>query len=55
MFWTYGENGRGLVGEENSRIQCEMCEVDRKAMKGMELSERIVYVCAWVSSLGYSF
>ena len=25
--WIHGENGRGLVGEEKSRIQCERCEV----------------------------
>ena len=36
MIWTHGENGGGPVGEENSRIQYERCEVERKAMNGMD-------------------
>ena len=31
-----GENGGWPVGKENSRIQCEMCEAERKAMNGMD-------------------
>ena len=34
--WTQGENGRGPVGEENSKIQCERCEVERKATNRMD-------------------
>ena len=34
MVWRQGENGP--VGEENSRIRCERCEVERKAMNGMD-------------------
>ena len=30
--WTHGGNGGGPVGEENGRIQCERCEVERKAI-----------------------
>ena len=36
MDWTHEENGGGLVSEENSMIQCERCEVEWKAMKGMD-------------------
>ena len=35
MVWTHEENEGGLVGEETSRIQCERCEVERKAKNGM--------------------
>ena len=36
VVWTHGENGRGLVGEENSKIQCERLEIEWKAMNGMD-------------------
>ena len=32
MVWTHGVNGGRLVGEENSRIHCE---VERKSRNGM--------------------
>ena len=36
MAYTHGENGRGLISEENSRIQCERCEVQRKTTNGID-------------------
>ena len=36
VIWTHGENGGGPVGEENSSIQYERCEVKRKAMNRMD-------------------
>ena len=36
VVWKHRENGGGQVGEENSRIQCERCEVGRKGTKGMD-------------------
>ena len=36
VVWTHVENGRGPVGEKNSRIRCERCEVERKTMSGMD-------------------
>ena len=36
MDWTHTDNGRGPVGEENSRIRCENCEVERKVTNGMD-------------------
>ena len=35
-WFVHGENGGGLVGEENSRIQCKRSEVERKAINGMD-------------------
>ena len=29
-------NGGGRVREENNRIQCKRCEVERKATNGMD-------------------
>ena len=34
--WTHTENRGGPVSEENIRIQCERCEVERKAMNGVD-------------------
>ena len=35
VVWTHEEKGGGLIGEENSRIQCERCEFEKKDTKGM--------------------
>ena len=34
--WIHGENGGGPVCEGNSRIQCERCEVERKATNDVD-------------------
>ena len=34
MVRTHGENGGGLVVEENSRMRCERCEVERRPQTG---------------------
>ena len=34
--WTYGENGGEPVGKEKRMIRCERCEVEKKAMNGMD-------------------
>ena len=34
--WTHLENGRGPVGEKNSRIRCEMSEIEMKDTNGMD-------------------
>ena len=36
VVWTLGENGGGPICEENNRIRCERCEVERKAMNRMD-------------------
>ena len=36
MVWIHGENGGGLFGEENSRMQCERCKVEGKAINRMD-------------------
>ena len=51
VVWTHGKNGGVPVSEEKSRIQCERCEVEKKAMneidgwceKGTEQGRMIVY------------
>ena len=36
VVWIYEENGGGLVGEKRNGIWCIRCEVDRKAMNGVD-------------------
>ena len=40
VIWIHGENGGGLVGEENSKIQYERCEVERKVTEWMDGMKR---------------
>ena len=36
MVWTRVENGGELVGEENTRIRCKSCKVERRATSWMD-------------------
>ena len=36
VVWIHGENGGESVDEENSKIWCEKCEIERKAINRMD-------------------